>query len=162
SPESFAITATEGIENPELPERPAEMDNYDEDGAMAAAEYFLRLSLYGFATGDWEYYDALSASDCGFCQSYRDNCEKGRTSSVKRNMPEMKIKDAVAWHYEENAEQIRVNVVAERYPHISRKSDGTITNHEGETTALAFLLEFTDDWHIVDVIPLMLMNTTKM
>ncbi len=34
------------------PERPAAMDNADEAGAVAAAEYYLRLTVYAAATGD--------------------------------------------------------------------------------------------------------------
>jgi hypothetical protein len=58
------------------PERPAEMDRVDEVGAVAAAEYFLELSSYVFATGDLEEWKRISADNCGFCASVRQDIEE--------------------------------------------------------------------------------------
>ena len=69
-------TFVEGIANPDLPQYPPAMDTYDEEGAKAVAEYFLRLSLYGIATDNWDDYNALSQPTCGFCNSYRDKIMK--------------------------------------------------------------------------------------
>ena len=51
------------------PERPAAMDNADEAGAVAAAEYFLRLTVYASATGDTTELEAMSGEGCKFCDT---------------------------------------------------------------------------------------------
>ena len=54
------------------PERPPEMDQPDEAGAIAAAEYVLRVAHYAVASGDLAEWDRLTTSDCGFCANIRD------------------------------------------------------------------------------------------
>lgn len=151
SSDSFAITATEGIENPDLPERPAEMDNYDEDGAIAAAEYFLRLSLYGVATDNWEDYDAMSAPNCEFCTSYRNDNHKNWSNLSSSTMANMTLDDAVAGSVEGNPGRWNVHLVATRYAHTIVDTDNKIRNIEGETTALAFLIDSSNGWQILKV-----------
>ncbi|MBR5950538.1 MAG: hypothetical protein IKZ87_03795, partial [Actinomycetaceae bacterium] len=151
SPESFAITATEGIENPELPERPAEMDNYDEDGAMAAAEYFLRLSLYGIATDNWEDYTALCQATCGFCNSYRDKNHEDWKNISSSTMPEMKVLSAFSWQKEDTPKQWRVDALVERYPSTFVDKEKKVHRDEGGTAALAFLLDSSNGWRVVEV-----------
>jgi hypothetical protein len=53
------------------PVRPPEMDQADEAGALAAAEYALLVAQYAVATGDLTEWDRLSTSDCGFCSNIR-------------------------------------------------------------------------------------------
>lgn len=144
-------TFTEGIENPELPERPAAMDNYDKDGAIAAAEYFLRLSLYGVATDNWDDYDALSAPTCEFCTSYHnDNHAKWNKFSSK-TMAEMTVDDVVVGPAKDDPKHWNVHLVATRYPHTIIDADNKVHNIEGETTALAFLLDTSNGWQILKV-----------
>lgn len=151
SAESFAITATEGIENPELPERPAEMDTYDENGAIAAAEYFLRLSLYGVATDNWDDYNALSLPNCGFCNSYRDKNHEDYKNISSRTMPEMEVQSAFAWQVEDIPGQWRADALVERFPSKVIDKDNVVHRHEAGTAALAFLLDTSNGWHVIDI-----------
>ena len=149
--ESFAITATEGIENPDLPERPAEMDNDDKYGAAATAEYFLQLSLYGITTDNWDDYNALSLPTCGFCNSYRDTNHEDYKDISSRTMPEMEVQSMYAWQIEDTPEQWRVDTLVERSPSTVINKDKSVRQRQGSTTALAFLLDMSDGWHVVEV-----------
>jgi hypothetical protein len=51
------------------PVPPPEMERGDEVGAIAAAEYFMRLSEYAFLTGDLATWNAISTTDCGYCRN---------------------------------------------------------------------------------------------
>ena len=144
-------TFTEGIENPELPERPAAMDNYDEEGAKATAEYFLRLSLYGVATDNWDEYNALCQPTCGFCNSYRDKNHEDYINISSTTMPEMKVQSACAWQLDDAPEQWLVDMLVKRYPSKTTDKDGATKRHEEGTAALAFLIDSADNWHIIEV-----------
>ncbi|MBR6460074.1 MAG: hypothetical protein IKS49_08020 [Actinomycetaceae bacterium] len=147
--ESFAITATEGIENPDLPERPAEMDNDDKYGAAATAEYFLRLSLYGSATDNWDDYNALSAPDCEFCTSFRDNAHKNQENFSSKTMPEMTVNDIAVGRKEDNPEHWRVNLVAQHGSSMITYKNGKAENVEGVTTGFTFLLDSSNGWKVL-------------
>ncbi|WP_034229978.1 DUF6318 family protein, partial [Actinotalea ferrariae] len=41
-------------------------------GAIAAAEYVLKVAQYTAASGDLTEWDRLSTSDCGFCKNIRE------------------------------------------------------------------------------------------
>jgi hypothetical protein len=47
------------------------MDTGDEAGAAAAATYFMQLFAYVLHTGDVGEWDAVTATDCGFCAKVR-------------------------------------------------------------------------------------------
>lgn len=74
APSRTATVSPEPEETPEpvtAPERPPEMDQADEAGAVAAAEYVLRVAHYAAVTGDLGEWDRLATSDCGFCANIR-------------------------------------------------------------------------------------------
>uniref|UniRef100_UPI0028E56CF7 DUF6318 family protein n=1 Tax=Actinomyces dentalis TaxID=272548 RepID=UPI0028E56CF7 len=49
------------------PQRPAEADQHDLTGAIAAAQYFITLYPYVYATGDLTAFRAMSDATCKFC-----------------------------------------------------------------------------------------------
>ena len=51
------------------PERPAGMDEFTVEGAVATGEYVLALYLYVYATGDLSDWRAMSTPECGFCNN---------------------------------------------------------------------------------------------
>ncbi len=51
------------------PTRPAAMERDDIEGAKAAAEYFLALYPYVFATGDLDVWGEISLPECRFCSN---------------------------------------------------------------------------------------------
>ena len=57
----------------EAPEKPARMSENSPEGAVAAAEYFISLYPYVYATGDLAEWDAMSEESCVFCSSVHDN-----------------------------------------------------------------------------------------
>ena len=57
----------------EAPEKPAKMSENSPEGAVAAAEYFVSLYPYVYATGDLTEWDAMSEDGCVFCGSVHDN-----------------------------------------------------------------------------------------
>ncbi|SED93770.1 hypothetical protein SAMN04488554_1109 [Ruania alba] len=60
----------------EAPERPVEMGEETVEGAVAAAEYFVELYPYVYASGDLTEWDALSDEGCGFCSNVRERAEE--------------------------------------------------------------------------------------
>ncbi|MCL3791845.1 hypothetical protein H6X68_04415 [Actinomyces sp. 186855] len=55
------------------PERPEGMDKLSPEGARAAAEYFLSLYPYVYATGDLSDWQAMSDAGCVFCNNVITN-----------------------------------------------------------------------------------------
>ena len=51
------------------PERPAGMDEFTVEGAVATGEYVLALYPYVYATGDLSDWQAMSDPECGFCNN---------------------------------------------------------------------------------------------
>ncbi|QOR72276.1 hypothetical protein IM660_08625 [Ruania alkalisoli] len=64
-------------ERPEVdpPERPVAMGEESVEGAIAAAEYFIELQEYVFATGSLEQWEQLSDDGCGFCVNVSEQIE---------------------------------------------------------------------------------------
>ncbi|WP_418606211.1 DUF6318 family protein [Georgenia sp. SUBG003] len=60
----------------EKPVPPDAMARDDVAGAEAAAQYFLELYPYVYATGDLAEWKAMSDPECVFCQSVVDNVEE--------------------------------------------------------------------------------------
>ena len=55
------------------PQRPAQADQHDLTGAIAAAQYFITLYPYVYATGDLTAFRAMSDATCKFCDSVITN-----------------------------------------------------------------------------------------
>ncbi|WP_167202397.1 DUF6318 family protein [Actinomyces respiraculi] len=55
------------------PERPATIDQFTPEGAIATAEYFMALYPYAYATGDLSAWQAMSDPHCIFCTNVIDN-----------------------------------------------------------------------------------------
>ena len=51
------------------PQRPARADQHDLTGAIAAAQYFITLYPYVYATGDLTAFRAMSDATCKFCST---------------------------------------------------------------------------------------------
>ncbi|MFH5823905.1 DUF6318 family protein [Georgenia sp. AZ-5] len=70
-PSSAEPSETATSERPEVekPERPEAMRRDDVAGAEAAAQYFLELYPYVYATGDLAEWEAMSHPECIFCRS---------------------------------------------------------------------------------------------
>ena len=73
----------------EPPEKPAAMSTPDEEGAVAAAEYFLRMTTYAAATGDTAELEAMSSPDCQFCESYLESVKGLHAAGGWATLPEI-------------------------------------------------------------------------
>ncbi|QDB80004.1 hypothetical protein FE251_11900 [Georgenia wutianyii] len=62
------------------PTRPTAMERDDIEGAKAAAEYFLALYPYVYATGDLEEWQAMSHPECQFCAAVADDVSELHSS----------------------------------------------------------------------------------
>ena len=62
------------------PQRPAEADQHDLTGAIAAAQYFITLYPYVYATGDLTAFRAMSDATCKFCDSVITSATNMHTS----------------------------------------------------------------------------------
>ena len=78
SPEERALRDT-ALATPE-PQRPAEADQRTVDGAVAAAQYFITLYPYVYATGDLTAFRTMSDATCKFCDSVITSATNMHTS----------------------------------------------------------------------------------
>ena len=62
------------------PQRPAQADQHDLTGAIAAAQYFITLYPYVYATGDLTAFRAMSDATCKFCDSVITNTTSMHTA----------------------------------------------------------------------------------
>lgn len=130
---------------------PAAMSDSGEAGAVAAAEYFLRLSLYGAATGDWSEYDAMSGDTCEFCKSYHASNQQNLDKEAVVGIPEMRVVDSAVYPWEEDATMTRVDLLVERDATVLTYADGTQEPLSFETSMMAFLLDGASSWRVVGV-----------
>src|SRR5690625_1476754 len=78
------------------PTRPAAMERDDIEGAKAAAEYFLELYPYAFATGELEDFREMSHPDCKFCRGAADRVTDLYTNGGYAVGGEFSVSDIVA------------------------------------------------------------------
>lgn len=76
---------------PDPPEKPRAMERDDLEGAIAAAEYFLLLYPYVYATGDLDEWEAMSHVECVFCASVSENVEELHERGGYGEGPEMAV-----------------------------------------------------------------------
>ncbi len=67
SPQERALRET-SLATP-APQRPAEADQHTVNGAVAAAEYFIALRPYVYATADLTAWQAMSDDSCAYCDT---------------------------------------------------------------------------------------------
>ena len=78
SPEERALRDA-ALATPE-PQRPAQADQHNLTGAIAAAQYFITLYPYVYATGDLTAFRAMSDATCKFCDSVITSATNMHTS----------------------------------------------------------------------------------
>lgn len=79
---AFTPTTEPSPTSAPAPVRPAAMDSTDGKGAAAAAQYFLGLYPYMMRTGDTSEWDAMSWSECTFCNNSMADAAKMREGSA--------------------------------------------------------------------------------
>lgn len=134
------------------PVAPEAMADSGEAGAVAAAEHFLRLSLHGAATGDWDEYDAMSVDECAFCKNYRDKNQENYEAGVRATISEVRIDKSAAWPSEQDPNRMRVDLLVYRGPFDEVDADGGLSRAEGKLSMMAFILAPADaGWLVAEV-----------
>ncbi len=89
----------------EPPEPPAALDDPGHDGAVAAAEYFYRLSVYAAASGDTTELEAVSGEECASCSDYVARIKNFYDSGgYWTTMPEIEVYDSNDLQREEESQ----------------------------------------------------------
>nr|WP_226926591.1 DUF6318 family protein [Jonesia denitrificans] len=73
------------------PEKPAAMANNDEEGALAAAEYFLDASAYALLMGDERLMKEFAAAHCTFCDTLLNEIEVDKQNGRTRTLVNFSI-----------------------------------------------------------------------
>lgn len=133
------------------PTPPAAMSDSGEAGAVAAAEYFLRLSLYGAATGDWSEYDAMSGEDCSFCTNYQKANEENRQQGIIADSLDMEVFESAAQPWDENPALLRVDLLVRRNAHNETDGQGALTTVEPEDATIVMVMDKSEAWKIQEV-----------
>ena len=140
-----------GLLDVDPPERPAAMDNADEAGAVAAAEYYLRLTVYAAATGDTTELEAMSGVDCAGCKNY--------ISSVKdlyanggwwTDMPEVTVEKSASRPIVNAINQYQVELAAVKSSYEYYDREGNLIAVDDESAIMGFIVTDSNSW-VVDV-----------
>ncbi|MFT3942713.1 MAG: DUF6318 family protein [Ancrocorticia sp.] len=123
------------------PERPAAMDNADEAGAVAAAEYYLRLTVYAAATGDTTELEAMSGEGCKFCENYISSVNELHGDGGWAEPASVSTSLLDVWKSQESSGQFRVDIEATRTSYTFSTNGRDLSNAEGEQLTIGFLLE---------------------
>lgn len=73
------------------PEKPAAMANNNEEGALAAAEYFLDASAYALLMGDERLMKEFAAAHCTFCDTLLNEIEADKQNGRTRTLVNFSI-----------------------------------------------------------------------
>ena len=128
------------------PERPAAMDNADEAGAVAAAEYFLRLTVYASATGDTTELEAMSGEGCKFCDNYVSSVNELHGDGGWAAVSVVKTSGVQVWMLQDQVNTYQVELWAERGPYDYFSGSGEVLLHDKESTGIAFVVSAEDGW----------------
>lgn len=130
------------------PERPAAMDNADEAGAVAAAEYFLKLTGYAAASGSTVELKELSSADCEACKRMIETptafYEKGGWSE----MPEITIDNPRIRLLSETPLQYNVELEMTRGAYEYFTEENGNGHVEPETLTMGFAVTRRESWEI--------------
>ena len=134
----------------EPPEKPAAMSTPDEKGAVAAAEYFLRMTTYAAATGDTAELEAMSSPDCQFCASFLEsvaNLHDPDVGEAWATMPEIEVSYATTRPtYEELQFQTELRIHKDKFDYFNEK-DG-LRHAESESLVMGVVVTYDtgDSW----------------
>ena len=130
------------------PERPAAMDNANEAGAVAAAEYYLRLTVYAAATGDTSELETMSDEGCKFCDNYISSVNELHGDGGWAAVSVVETSDMQVWTLEDQANTYQVELWAERGPYDYFSGSGEVVLHDRESTGIAFVISTEDGWKL--------------
>ncbi|HLS48982.1 MAG TPA: DUF6318 family protein [Actinomycetaceae bacterium] len=132
------------------PTKPAAMDRDDIEGAIAAAEYFLALYPYVYATGDLDAWREMSHPECVFCQSTVDNVTQIYADGGYALGSEFTVEDVGASPPDDEYAHYRIGIYGSEAPGAVYSTDGkVISRTDGGTGAYHFgVLRADQSWQI--------------
>ncbi|WP_182112669.1 DUF6318 family protein [Actinotalea sp. JY-7876] len=113
------------------PERPAAMDEVSVAGAEAAAEYFLQLYPYVYATGDLSKWNDLSDPECVFCQSVVRNVQEQVAANHTSSGSAIDVLEVLAW--EINVGRYGATITANEGPSKEFDEGGEVVSERTES-----------------------------
>lgn len=134
--------------NIEPPARPPAMDNPDEAGAIAAAEYFLRLTVYAAATGDTAELEAMSGEGCEFCSSYISSVKDLHGRGGWASLPEVTLSEPQSWLVDEGEKQYQIEFHATKSPYDYFSGDSGVVREDEEVVVMAMIVADRGSWVI--------------
>lgn len=108
------------------PTRPAAMDRDDIEGAIAAAEYFLALYPYIYATGDVSTWDEMSHPECVFCKGAADEVTELFESGGYGDGGTFEIDDIAALPPDDEYAHFRVTITGREAEAFSYSGSGEV------------------------------------
>ncbi|UJP40365.1 DUF6318 family protein [Cellulomonas palmilytica] len=109
------------------PARPEALDGPpSEETAKDAATYFMLLSPYVFATGDFEEWKALSGKSCNYCAATVEYVEEDRAAGKRRTGSRLEIRSAQAVPTFEVDDQFIVGITMKEHEGQVLRADGTV------------------------------------
>lgn len=124
------------------------MSTADEQGAAAAARYFMHLYAYIYATGDTTTWRSMSAPTCTFCEQAAADAE-ALAAAGKRGGAPVTIVSAEGQELKQD-EWFKAKLRVEQPPTVETDASGTATQtSEGGTFDVDFSLTWAGTW-VVD------------
>ncbi|VDG76775.1 Uncharacterised protein [Actinobaculum suis] len=143
-----STTAVKEAGEAEKPVPPAAMENVDADGAIAAAEYYLLLTLYGATTLETEDLEKMSGAECAWCQEEIRRL-KGWTGYLE-TMPEFEIYERQGW-YDAEQNDFVVALAGKRGSSQLNSPEGTSEARAQEFKVGMILENHSDQWVVTDI-----------
>ncbi|WP_413452174.1 DUF6318 family protein [Georgenia phoenicis] len=130
------------------PTRPAAMERDDIEGAKAAAEYFLALYPYVYATGDLEEWEEMSHPECEFCRSTSDDVTEVFAEGGRGTGGAFTVDEVFASPPDDEFEHFRVELVGAEEPSRLLSDDGTVASSTtgGPGSYFVAVLRADDQW----------------
>ncbi len=127
------------------------MTSPDEAGAAAAAEYFVQLYDYSFASGNLEPWNGLASETCDFCRDIAaDVAEIGQSGNRTLNEPTSIVTSRV-WMIEP-AKWFGADLIVREAPSTQVDATGaTVATDDGGEFRLALALSWADGWKVDEV-----------
>ncbi|WP_156181266.1 DUF6318 family protein [Actinobaculum suis] len=147
SNDADSTTAVEKAGEAEKPVPPAAMENVDADGAIAAAEYFMNLTLYAVTTRDTTDLERMSSSACGWCQDQIRIAADPKITARPQELPVFIPNDKYG-SYDEEVGDFLVWLTGHRSDVYTE--DGQETG-KGQYAEIAMSLIWDGDWIVQDM-----------
>jgi len=128
------------------------MERDDVEGATAAAEHFMRLYGYIFATGDLEEWQSMSHSECRFCAGAAERVEELFADGGYATGGEFEVQDVETQVSDDAESAILVALTGIEAPSREYSRDGVeVRALEGGGATYTFALERESDrWIVLD------------